>query len=67
MQLCSHCEDGNNPVTESNGFAFPQIVSPESFVEVFLHDHCAPRWFERFPFSALNQAAAGQDGIAASQ
>jgi hypothetical protein len=67
MEVCSHCEDRTNPVTESNGFAFPQIVSPDAFVEVFLHDHCAPRWFERFPFGARNESKSGQTGIAATQ
>jgi hypothetical protein len=51
--ICAQCEDKNHPVTEQvDGFSFRYEIIKGLEMEIFLHDHCACRWYDAF--SALS-------------
>jgi hypothetical protein len=53
LPFCAKCEDKNKPVTPQNGFGVPYRVDEHLFIELYLHEDCADKWYRQF--GALRQ------------
>jgi hypothetical protein len=42
------CEDKDKPVTPQNGFGVPYRVDEHIFIELYLHEDCADKWYRQF-------------------
>jgi hypothetical protein len=56
--VCSHCENGRDPVTDNNGFSFNFQMVEGVRVKVFLHDGCVEPWCQAFNIPVPDKAAA---------
>ena len=51
--VCAHCENARNPVSNQNGYRFAFEIVQSIPIEFWLHTDCAEPWCRDFNFFAV--------------
>jgi hypothetical protein len=53
--ICAHCENGRDPVTNRNGYSFKFPITTSVLIEIRLHVGCADAWCRQFNFFSITR------------